>query len=218
MRFNQPWVNPLLLLLLGSVSVLFGVMQMSLLGQGEAGMQNEMATAHYFSMPIPIVIHILTGCLFNLLMPLQFFKLFRARFPVAHRYIGRGLVVCILAFGLSGLWMNHLYPQYGGVAKYTGIVAMCAVLIISMALAVIAIRRGDVTAHRIWMMRATAAALSPATQRIIILPAFAVFGQSVMTDWIIGGLIWLGLIINLLFVERLVYKERQLTEPDLVAT
>lgn len=218
MRFTQPWVTPFLLFLLGSVSVLFGVMQMSLLSQGQAGLQNDMAVKHYFNVPIPIVIHIICGCSFNVLMPLQFFSTLRARFPTVHRYIGRGLMICMLGFGFSGLWMNHLYPQYGGIAKYAGIVAMSAVLVVSMVLAFIAIGKGNITAHKQWMMRATAAALSPATQRIIILPAFAVFGDSVMTDWIIGSLIWLGLIINLLFVERLIYKAKKPFNSELSPT
>lgn len=55
--------------------------------------------------------------------------------------------------------------------------------------------------HRLWMMRSIAFGLAPATQRIIIIPIFTIFGEAVITEVLIGLLIWSGLLINLLFVE-----------------
>ena len=207
MRFHlKAYISPALLFLLGTITVAFGALQMRLLQQGDVGTQSAMASAHYLSMPFPIVVHIIAGSLFNLLMPLQFVSLLRERLPRFHRCLGRCLVVCALAFGLSALWMNSVYPQYGGSAKYWGILAHCCVLIGSLVLAVMAIRKKQVERHKVWMMRMTAAALSPATQRLFFVPAVMVFGESIVTDVVIGGVIWFGLIVNLAFVEYLLFR------------
>ncbi|SMF00397.1 Predicted membrane protein [Alteromonadaceae bacterium Bs31] len=207
MRFNcRAYVAPALLFLLGTITVAFGALQMSLLQQGDVGAQSEMASAHYFSMPIPIIVHIIAGSLFNLLVPLQFVAPLRARFPRVHRYLGGCLALCALAFGLSALWMNGVYPQYGGAAKFWGIIAHCCVLLGSLALALMAIRKKQVARHRAWMMRMTAAALSPATQRLFFIPAVVVFGENIVTDVVIGGVIWFGLIVNLVFVEWWLFR------------
>jgi hypothetical protein len=69
----------------------------------------------------------------------------------------------------------------------------------------------DIQNHRLWMMRAMAAALGPATQRLIIIPVVLIFGEEVVTDRVIGLLIWSGILINLAFVEYLRFREMRLT-------
>ncbi len=205
----KPWVATFLLFLLGAVSIAFGALQLSLLGLGERGAQSAMATAHYVSMPVPIIVHIVTGSLFNLLLPLQFARPLRARYPSVHRALGRVCLVCGVGFALSALWMNEMYPAYGGWAKYLGIVAHSGLLLAALFMAIRAIRQGDVACHQRWMMRAAAVALSPATQRIIVIPSISIWGEQILTDAVIGGLIWLGLIVNGIFVEWVAYQGRR---------
>lgn len=201
--------TPLWLLLLGAVSIAFGALQVTLLSQGPAGANNDMANAAYFAMPLPILLHIIFGSLFNLLVPLQYVAQFRTRLPRVHRLMGRFLIFCALGFGLSALYMNQVYPQYGGLLKYLGIVTYVVVLTGSLALGIRAIRRKQVAQHRVWMMRVTAAALAPATQRLIIVPVFIAFGESILTDAVIAGVIWLGLIVNLAVVQWVIRREPQ---------
>ncbi len=205
--FTKTNVKPLLLLLLGSVSILFGALQVTLISQGPEGAVQDMASPAYFSMPVPILTHIIFGTLFNLLMPLQFMPQIRAKKPAFHRLLGRFLILFALGFGFSALWMNQFYPQYGGLMKYMGIVSHVVVMLGALTLALVAIRRRNIATHRIWMMRLTAAALSPATQRLVAVPAFLLFGESVLTDAVIAGFIWFGLVANLLFVEWILRKE-----------
>jgi uncharacterized membrane protein len=193
---------------LGFVSIMFGALQVSLLSQGEAGAVSDMSNPVYFTMPLPILMHNIFGSLFNLLMPLQFVTQLRAKRPQFHRLMGRFLMVCALGFGISALFMNQVYPQYGGIFKYLGIVTYCVVLIGSLTLGLIAIKQKRVADHRVWMMRMTAAALAPATQRLVIIPAFVIFGEALITDAVIATVIWFGLAVNLLFVEWLINKDK----------
>ncbi len=208
MPLDRSWFAPILLLLLGFISVLFGALHLNLLGQGDVGAEHQMASTHYFNMPVPIIIHIISGSFFNIFVPLQFAKQIRSRWPKLHRYLGRCLLICALGFGFSGLWMNHFYPQYGGVLKYLGIAVHCLVLVVSLLLAYRAIRRGDVESHKAWMMRMTAAALSPATQRLFIIPTYLLIGEDLVTDVVIAGVIWFGLAVNLGFVEWILRKKK----------
>ncbi len=198
----------LLLLLVGLVSIAFGFMQMYLLQQSDLNASAAGDAAHYHSMPWPISIHIVSGILFNLLAPFQFSPLVRAKFPQWHKYAGRFLLPCGAAVAFSALWMNHFYPSYGGILKYSGIVAYNIVLLGSLVLAVKMIIKGRVNEHKIWMARAIAAALGPATQRIIAIPLFIVFGEEFLSEFKIGLLIWFGLLFNLAITEWCFYRQR----------
>lgn len=106
--------------------------------------------------------------------------------------------------------MNQYFPSFGGDLKYSGIVAYNIVLIGSMVLAIYSMMKGNISNHKKWMMRAMAAALGPATQRLIIIPVFKLFGEGVLTNLIIGLLIWAGFIINLGVVEVILKRSKRL--------
>ncbi len=200
----RAWRTCFLLLLLGMISIALGSLQLSEISQGNA-------QGSYATMPLPVVVHIIFGIVFNLLSPFQFAPNIRTNYPKFHRYSGRLLVVSAIPVVFSALWMNQYFPSYGGTLKYTGIIAYCIVLLGSLFLAIKYVMRKDIQNHRLWMMRAMAAALGPATQRLIIIPVVLIFGEEVVTDRVIGLLIWSGLLINLAFVEYLRFREMRLT-------
>lgn len=208
---NSNWRVPLLLLTLGSLNVLFGALQLDTIQQGPPAVPDEFTSVHYFETPIPIVLHIVAGILFNLLGPLQFAPSFRRRWSGWHRWSGRLLILSGLLVGLSGLWMNHFYPAYGGSLKYTGIFVNSLGLMASLGIALRAILAGNVQQHRAWMMRALAFGLGPATQRLFILPYFFIYGMP--DDLVIGLVIWGGFLLNLTVVEWVLLREypRELT-------
>lgn len=198
----RTWRSCLLLLLLGMISIALGSLQLNSISQGQA-------QGTYSTMPLPVVVHILFGIIFNVLSPFQFAPSIRKNHPKFHRYSGRLLVLSAIPVAFSALWMNQYFPSYGGTLKYTGIIAYCIVLLGSLFLAIKYVVNKDIQNHRLWMMRAMAAALGPATQRLIIIPIVLVFGEEVVTDRVIGLLIWSGILINLAFVEYLRFKERR---------
>ena len=198
----RTWRSCILLLILGLISIALGALQLNSINQGSA-------EGSYITTPLPVVLHIVFGIIFNLLSPFQFAPNIRKNYPKLHKYSGRLLVVSAIPVAFSALWMNQYFPSYGGTLKYSGIVAYCVVLLGSLFLAVKYVMSKDIKNHRLWMMRAMAAALGPATQRVIIIPIFIVFGEDAITDEVIGILIWSGILINLAFVEYLQWRERR---------
>ena len=203
------WLVPGLLLLLGSINVISGAFQLDTIMQGPPAVPDEMMTMEYFSMPVPIVLHILAGVIFNLMGPLQFAPITWGRWAGWHRWSGRLLVLSGFLIAGTGLWMNHVYPQYGGLFKYPGIVVNSLGLAVALGIALQAVRSSDrdIAKHRKWMMRAVAFGLGPATQRVVIIPYFLIFG--IPDDWMIGLVIWMGFLINLAVVEFVLARNRR---------
>ena len=201
------WLIPLLLLALGGINVLLGALQLDTIQQGPPAVPDEFTSMQYFATPIPIVLHIVAGIVFNLLCPFQFASTLRQRWPAWHRWSGRLLLIAGVMVGLTGLWMNHFFPQYGGFLKYSGIVVNSVGLLGSLGLALRVILAGNVQRHRVWMMRAVAFGLGPATQRLFILPYFFIVGMP--NDLVIGLVIWFGFLLNLSVVEWVLLRERR---------
>lgn len=203
---SSGWLGPILLLLLGSLNILSGAFQLDSIFQGPDLPIAETESPHYHLTPFPIVIHIIAGILFNLLAPFQFAPSILKKWPQYHRWMGRVLAISALGVAFSGIWMNENFPVFGGFLKYSGVHLSAIGLILSLALSIRFILRRNVRKHRIWMMRAIALGLGPATQRLIILPVFFAYGLP--SELAIGLLVWGGYIINLGFVEWVLFKEK----------
>lgn len=201
------WLAPVLLLLLGSLNILFGALQLDTIYQGPPEVPDEFSSMHYHTMPIPIVMHIVAGIIFNLLGPLQFAPVIRRKWPKWHRCSGRTWIVLGVIVAGTGLWMNEFYPMFGGFLKYTGVLTHSLGLFIALILALRAILRRNISRHRIWMMRAIAIGLGPATQRLFILPVFFAYGM--ITEFMAGFVVWFGILLNLGVVESILFRQRQ---------
>lgn len=204
---RREWLVPVLLLALGSLNVLFGALQLNTIQQGPPAAPDEFTAMHYFATPIPIVLHIVGGILFNLLSPLQFAPALLRRWPQWHRWSGRLLIVAGLSVAFSGLWMNQFFPAYGGFLKYSGVVVNSVGLAAGLLIAIKAILVRNIPRHRAWMMRATAFGLGPATQRLFVLPIFFINGG--LSDLAIGIVVWFGFSLNILVVEWILWRERK---------
>jgi uncharacterized membrane protein YozB (DUF420 family) len=126
------------------------------------------ANARFFAMPLPVVLHILSACVFAVLGAFQFATAFRRSRPGWHRIAGRLLVSCGLLVGLSGLWMTLFYPRAAGTGDllYALRLLFGSGMIVSIVLGFAAIRRRDVKRHRAWMMRGYAIGLGAGTQAL----------------------------------------------------
>lgn len=203
---NNNWLIPAFLLMLGALNILFGALQLNMIQQGPPDVPDEFTSMHYFETPLPIVLHIVTGIIFNLLSPFQFAPAIWRHWPAWHRWSGRLLIVCGLLMALTGLWMNQFFPAFGGFLKYSGVVANSVGLIVSLGIAFRAILNRNIQHHRAWMMSAVAFGLAPATQRLFILPIFFLYGE--VSEHMIGLIIWLGLLLNLSVVGWVLSHKR----------
>ena len=208
-HFKKDWGVPLVLLGLGTPTMIFGIVKaLALYTAATTGVLPEIVDApHHFTRLIPIALHVLAGIVFVLTGPVQFAHRIRIRWPRAHRISGRLYVASGLGVVGAGLWMNQVYPAYGGALKYWGVLGFGLLFLVSIGMALRAIFRRDIQRHRIWMSRAIALGLGPGTQFFLAIALFATIG---MTDFGIGVIVVLGFAINLAVAERHIRKHLSL--------
>lgn len=111
--------------------------------------------------------HIVLGVVYLLAAPLQLWRGFRSRHYRVHRRLGRVVLTVGMSAGVLGVVVGTLFP-FGGPVEGAAAVIFGHYFVISLAVAFLAIRRGDVDTHRRWMIRAFAVAVGVGTIRIWI--------------------------------------------------
>lgn len=139
--------------------------------------------------PALTLLHVVPGGVFLALAPWQLSTRFRSRHVSFHRRSGRVLLLAGLAAGVSGLVLGALFPFGGRVAASAVFLAGSAFLF-SLVRAYRAIRRGDVSRHREWMIRMFAVGLGIATVRVIGLCVTALTGAGFQET--AGAVFWAG--------------------------
>jgi uncharacterized membrane protein len=122
---------------------------------------------------VAFYVHILGGGTALLLSPLQFAARLRRRAPRVHRATGR---IVLLSIGLAGTAGLLLAPMsLAGAAGTVGFGALAALWLGFAVAAFRAIRRGDVAAHRRWVVRTFARTYAAVTLRLWL--ALLIAGQ-----------------------------------------
>jgi uncharacterized membrane protein len=154
--------------------------------------------ARYVSHPWLAYLHMTPGVLYLLSAPLQLSQRFRTKHYTAHRRLGRVLataamvsVTFALAFGLRFAW--------GGSLEAIATAVFGCWFLACLVLAVRAIRRGEVSIHRRWMIRAFAVGLGVGTIRIWI----GLFLGTGLLDFhdSFAAAFWIGLSLHVLAAE-----------------
>ena len=145
-------------------------------------------------------IHILAGAVALLIGTWQLSAFLRGRYPRGHRWLGRGYVVFVLISASASLFLAPRLDIYG--TAYLRILTAVLWSVFTI-LAVVAIRKSDVIAHRRWMMRSY---------------AFTYMGLSLLFYNALGTMLdlhlayrypavaWLTFLTNVLFVETLLWQ------------
>jgi uncharacterized membrane protein len=170
MRTNRSnWLIPAGLIALSTVPAVMGTLR---LGELAGGATLTAENARFHAAPVPVVLHVLAAVPFSVLGALQFAPALRGRERRWHRTAGRLLVPCGLVAALTGLWMAQFYPWPAGdgLAVYLERVVFGWAMLVSLALALDAIRRRDFASHGAWMTRAYAIGLGAGTQVLTHLP------------------------------------------------
>lgn len=195
------WLVPTCLFLLGSLPILTGAFSLISTAEGiaeSANIADDFVT--YVQNPWPIFAHIIAGSLFNILGPFQFMSGLRSKHPKLHRWTGRMFILSGLVSAFSAVYMNQLFPQFGGQTKYWSNLIFSVAVPVCLAIAVYAIvTERNIAKHRAFMMRAYAIGLGVATQRLILMPYFLMFG--IPLGETLGALLIVCWCINLAVVE-----------------
>jgi uncharacterized membrane protein len=189
---------PIGLILLVVIPLASGALRLIELGGGPKIMPANPPMA---AMPLPVMVHIVGASVFALLGAFQFATGFRRRHRDWHRVAGRVVVGCGLLVGLSGLWMTLFYSSAAGTDDllYVFRLLFGSAMVVSIVLGFVAIRRGDVLAHRAWMTRAYAIGLGAGTQVLTGMAESLIVSQrSALSTALAMGAGW---VINLAVAE-----------------
>ncbi len=208
---RMKWGVPAALIALSLIPVIAGAARLTELTGGAAVTPEN---ARFFTSPIPVVTHILTVTVYSLLGAFQFAPALRRVSPPQrgkrswHQTAGRILVPAGLLAALSGLWMSVLYtlPETDGPTLLVLRLIFGFGMLLSIILAVLAIRRRDFATHGAWMTRAYAIALGAGTQAVVLLSWMLITGPTDQTmRAVLMGASW---VINLVVAEYFIQRRR----------
>jgi uncharacterized membrane protein len=197
------WYVPAALILLSIIPLTGGAFRLVELAKGA---EITAANARFFASPLPVIFHIVGACFYALLGALQFVSRFWRRGTNWHRIVGRLLVPCGLAVGLSGIWMTLFYPHPVGDGDLLSVLRLLFGLgmVISIILGYTAIRRRDIIQHRAWMTRAYAIGLGAGTQVLTLMVGELIAGKpNEFSRAMLMGAAW---VINLAVAEWSIRK------------
>jgi uncharacterized membrane protein len=202
MKARATWRVTAGLLLLSSISLIFGVIRLNELASGA---QITPENARFFASPLPVVLHVVGAIVYALLGAFQFVSRLWRRGTGWHRWVGRLIVPCGLVVGLSGLWMTLFYPgtnsteSAGALLLFVFRLLFGVGMVVSIVVGFVAIRRGDMIRHRAWMTRGYAIGLGAGTQVLTgMFGALALSPVSELENALLMGAAWA---INLAIAE-----------------
>lgn len=147
--------------------------------------------------------HVIFGLLALLSGPMQFLPGFRLRRLKLHRNLGKIYVIACLLSGICGLYIAQ-YASTGMIAGL-GFSFLALGWLLTTAMAYSSIRRSNVDAHRIWMIRSYALTFAAVTLRLYLGPSTALGIPFDLAYPIISWMCWVPNIIiaELVFVRPL---------------
>lgn len=200
------WSIPTLLILLSLVPAIFGTVRLlEIAGDAEA----TAANARFLAQPLPVVLHILAVVPYSILGAFQFAPAFRRRHRGWHRAAGRVLAPLGLLAALTGLWMAHFYPWPAGDGRvlYLERLVVGMAMLLSIVLALQAIRRRDFVSHGEWMTRAYAIGVGAGTQVFTHLP-WVLFADGRPGEGPRAVMMGAGWAINVVVAEWIIRRRR----------
>lgn len=144
-------------------------------------------------------VHVAGGMLCLATAPLLLWNGFAGGSPALHRVLGRVHAVAALGWvGPTGLYMAPFAK--GGIAGQLGFLALGLWFVATSLLGIVAIRRDDVRAHVVWMVRSYALILSALSFRLLH-RLFHEFGVEANTNYVVST--WASLALAILSGELL---------------
>lgn len=152
--------------------------------------------------PSWVGLHFASAAAFCLVAPLQLWPSLRARRPGLHRGFGRVGVAIGSLMAISGLAMAYTSPGRP-VSETIFMTVLFLAYVGCLGLGLRSALTRDIPAHREWMIRMTATALTPVTQRVIFPGLAATIGiDGAETFWqIFISAAWIAWAVNLTVAE-----------------
>lgn len=196
-------------LALCAIAVAISIRRLLLLaGSPPSGNSDSAALDAFFSAkPLLTGGHALAGLVLALAIPVQLSTRLRSRYPRVHRWLGRFLLVVGLLVGFSAYGL--MFAPVGGWVETSATAIYGTAFVTALVTAWWYIRRGDVTHHREWMLRAVGIVLGIATTRPVMGFFFATTGMTGLEpSQFFGIAMWIGFTSTLLAAEWYVRSTR----------
>ncbi|MBL0020717.1 MAG: DUF2306 domain-containing protein [Bacteroidetes bacterium] len=165
--------------------------------------QDEIALGYY---KIAFFTHVFAAPLCLLAGFTQFSKLIRRKLPKVHRWSGWLYVTSVIGFAAPSGFVMGVHAN-GGWPSQLAFCLLGALWLIFTILAVKRAAQGDFKAHRAWMIRSFALALSAITLRAWKWILVGLFEPRPMHVYML--IAWLGWTLNLLVAEIIIRKIKQ---------
>ena len=150
----------------------------------------------FANLPVAIAAHLAGGIVAIVLGAFQVNSRLRCRFLSIHRWSGRVYIIAVLVGGVAGFALA--LHSFGGLVTHFGFGLMAIFWVATTLNAYRHIRRGDVVAHRAWMLRSYALTLAAVTLRLYLtVSQFA----GIEFEAAYQAISWLCWVPNLLVVE-----------------
>ena len=159
---------------------------------------------HFSRFILPLRLHIAGGMGALLSGPWQFSEKLRARAINRHRWIGRFYLLSVGIGSIAGFGMSLVSKE--GAPTHWGFGILAVLWFFTGLQGYLTVRRGDIPAHRRWMIRNFALTLAAVTLRNYL--PLMLFGLhwSFRTTYVVVS--WLCWVPNLLVAEWLVQRRR----------
>ncbi len=194
---RRGWPVPAALVALSAIPLAAGSLRLVQLAGGPDLIP---ADDRFTGLPAALVVHIVGAAVFALVGAFQFVPRFRRHHRTWHRRAGRVVIATGLAVAGSALWLTLFYRAQPATGEllYVLRLVFASAMGTSLLLAVTAIRRRDIAAHRAWMIRAYAIGLAAGTQTFTEGIAGAIVGTGELRMDLAKGAGW---VINLAVAE-----------------
>jgi uncharacterized membrane protein len=159
-----------------------------------------------------LIPHTLSGTIALLTGPLQFSSRFRRRHLALHRSLGRLYVISVFIGAATGVLLARGRPGLPGTSM------QAAAWIVCTAVAVIAIRKGQIRPHREWMARSYAVTFTFVSSRVLNLwPRYwSHLGDSLAAVGVIAFTLASLLVVDIALNWRELTTGSQQTSPTLI--
>ncbi|WYZ40450.1 hypothetical protein EsH8_IV_000791 [Colletotrichum jinshuiense] len=128
--------------------------------------------------------------------PLQFLDGLRRKYPAVHRWIGRVYNAGIVLGGFNAFKMSFNAACHP--SGQVGFVILAAIWLVTCAIGLVAVLKGDIKAHREWMLRNYAGTYAAVTLRVQV-PILVALGIPEYYAVAVTG--WSSWVPNILFAE-----------------
>lgn len=158
--------------------------------------------------PLPVILHVLSSFTFCIAGAIQFLPSVRQHHPLAHRAMGRVLVIAGCISAASGLWMTYFYefPEaLQGSLLFSTRVILGFLMIGLIGWAVLAIRAGNVFQHGASMLRAYAIGQGASTQALFGIGWIIISGTE-PTGFLRDAFMLVCWLLNMIAAEILIHR------------